>query len=360
MNGVLHHISGATLHKGRQLKRPGVLAVSMESLHFISFHCISFHCIAFHCFRFLSFRFVSFRFVSFRFVSFRLIPLHCIALRLTSHHIISSNIGHVKSHHIISLHIIYHLFPYFHRLAWLELGPKRSFQKLCELLALPEVEGDVGVLVCSRLVRALSLFESRWADYEEAYVKELIHIEAVARQPLERAVEMELALLSLERLAAEPREEPPVPPRRPSQASSQLSLPRHRRAMTSSCELRPVASELPAPRAVQSCELMDLATSATRHTTRRWPCSFEPCGSRWRLLCDLVLRVSELNACANGRGKGRSDMTVEVLETAAKIFLEARSDSPGARAHHALARSVLEGRLAVRDPKPLNGIRLRL
>ena len=38
---------------------------------------------------------------------------------------------------------------------------------------------------------------------------------------------------------------------------------------------------------------------------------------------ELVARVNDLNACANARGKGRSDMTVEVLEAAAKVFLQA-------------------------------------
>lgn len=34
VNGVLHHISGATLHKGRQLKRPGDLWIPRECYHF--------------------------------------------------------------------------------------------------------------------------------------------------------------------------------------------------------------------------------------------------------------------------------------------------------------------------------------
>lgn len=33
-------------------------------------------------------------------------------------------------------------------------------------------------------------------------------------------------------------------------------------------------------------------------------------------------RVCDLNACANASGKGRSDMTVNVLEAAADIFLQ--------------------------------------
>ena len=44
---------------------------------------------------------------------------------------------------------------------------------------------------------------------------------------------------------------------------------------------------------------------------------------RRNLLEELVARVNDLNACANARGKGRSDMTVEVLEAAAKVFLQA-------------------------------------
>lgn len=36
---------------------------------------------------------------------------------------------------------------------------------------------------------------------------------------------------------------------------------------------------------------------------------------------ELVARVNDLNVCANVRGKGRSDMTVKVLEAAANVFL---------------------------------------
>ena len=43
---------------------------------------------------------------------------------------------------------------------------------------------------------------------------------------------------------------------------------------------------------------------------------------RRKLLEDLMSRVCDLNACANASGKGRSDMTVNVLEAAADIFLQ--------------------------------------
>ena len=49
---------------------------------------------------------------------------------------------------------------------------------------------------------------------------------------------------------------------------------------------------------------------------------------RRNLLEELVARVNDLNACANARGKGRSDMTVEVLEAAAKVFLAQAGKPP--------------------------------
>lgn len=58
--------------------------------------------------------------------------------------------------------------------------------------------GEVGVLLCSRLARALSVFESEWVQFEEAYVQDLIRIETLARIPLERAVGSELRLVNLE------------------------------------------------------------------------------------------------------------------------------------------------------------------
>lgn len=56
----------------------------------------------------------------------------------------------------------------------------------------------MGVLLCSRLARALSVFESEWVQFEEAYVQDLIRIETLARIPLERAVGSELRLVNLE------------------------------------------------------------------------------------------------------------------------------------------------------------------
>ena len=134
---------------------------------------------------------------------------------------------------------------------------KRCFLQICDLLNV-ESEDDIGVLVCSRLARALSVFDSQWVQFEDLYVQDLIRIETRARVPLEKAVEMEIVLLNFEH--AKPKEplnslkqpvaEPPVHhlpvPRRRHTASdasgrvaatagtasshgTQLSLPRHSR-----------------------------------------------------------------------------------------------------------------------------------
>lgn len=267
------------------------------------------------------------------------------------------------------------------------------------------------MLLCSRLARALSVFDSQWVQFEDLYIKDLICIETRARVPLEKAVEMEIVLLNFEH--AKPKESLnslkrpvaeqsvhhlPVPRRRhtasdasgrvaaataatagtASSHGTQLSLPRHSRHVPGSSSSPPsnlhsreesivfpemggsecprsrqhtlsgelpsmaMASQtvLPEPQEAtrKICELKHLAQSAVaRGSTRR------------NLLEELVARVNDLNACANARGKGRSDMTVEVLEAAAKVFLAQDSIStPAALAHAALARSVLEGFLQVR------------
>ena len=275
----------------------------------------------------------------------------------------------------------------------------RCFMQLCELLASPE--GEVGVLLCSRLARALSVFESEWVQFEEAYVQDLIRIETLARIPLERAVGSELRLVNLEHakfVAAWASEGPqapvhlPVPLRRRRRLSSsdvgassrgsgsatQLSLPQHHRSPmgspqfgTSEDSFRESASgfgyaECPRSRqqtlsgeasmagaaAAQGAtdghsgrkaelrHLAESACSAARHSHRR------------KLLEDLMSRVCDLNACANASGKGRSDMTVNVLEAAADIFLQKEDDpkasSPEKAVKNMLARSVLEGFLKIR------------
>lgn len=41
------------------------------------------------------------------------------------------------------------------------------------------------------------------------------------------------------------------------------------------------------------------------------------------MLEELLSRVGDLNSVANARGKGRKDMSIDVLEAAAQVFLEA-------------------------------------
>eukprot|EP00438_Fugacium_kawagutii_P022684 Skav224908 [mRNA] locus=scaffold1112:493886:495009:- [translate_table: standard] len=257
---------------------------------------------------------------------------------------------------------------------------KRCFAQICELLSSGAAEGDVGVLVCSRLHRALSIFETAWVEFEDWYIKDLIRIEAFARIPLQRAVEMELVLSHFEhhkqsKESKESKESIPTEhsghlylpvPRRMSDASgtpsshaTQLSLPRHPRTHPAtasqsspsnihSVDSSPAAAsgysehgecprsrqqtlsgEVPsiamASQAMASdraeklirkkCELKHLAESAAaaRGSTRR------------TVLEELLSRVGDLNSVANARGKGRKDMTIDVLEAAAQVFLEAGS-----------------------------------
>ena len=98
---------------------------------------------------------------------------------------------------------LYHIAP-----ATLQKGRmlKRCFLQICDLLNL-ESEDDIGVLLCSRLARALSVFDSQWVQFEELYIKDLIRIETRARVPLEKAVEMEIVLLNFEHAKpAKPKE----------------------------------------------------------------------------------------------------------------------------------------------------------
>lgn len=61
-------------------------------------------------------------------------------------------------------------------------------------------------------------------------------------------------------------------------------------------------------------------------------------GERRRLLEALVRQLAKLNSCANGRSKGRGDLTIDVLDVAAELG-EA----------HVLAGGVLQSFLEVRQ-----------
>ncbi|CAJ1396672.1 unnamed protein product [Effrenium voratum] len=125
---------------------------------------------------------------------------------------------------------------------------------------------------------------------------------------------------------------------------SECECPRSRQQTRSGEAMAPAAaaavSAAQTARAARKCELRHLAFSAAscaRHSPRRL------------LLEELLHRVGELNACANAKGKGRQDMTVSVLEAAADSYLtEDRANDPTSRARKALACAVLEGFLEVR------------
>ncbi|CAK9083742.1 unnamed protein product [Durusdinium trenchii] len=280
----------------------------------------------------------------------------------------------------------------------------RCFLQLCQLLAQaaprgtppPTARAALDLPAAAQVLRAISLFESHWVLYEEAYIKDLIRIETLARRPLERAVALELQLSKLERREnwetqkeTRQRLKAPVvlpldsaslqPPNRRAAVSTesgsvQLSLPQHPRVVRnvssdlsvfdlSECPrsrqqtlsgeaplVMPAAASASAPpvstdsaveasAAPSTVALYDLAVSATsKHGMRR------------AFLHDLLVRVGELNACANARGKGRSDFSMEVLEVAAKLYLsqDGREASSAERVKKALARMVLEGFLALR------------
>eukprot|EP00930_Biecheleria_cincta_P094963 TRINITY_DN8678_c0_g1_i1.p1 TRINITY_DN8678_c0_g1~~TRINITY_DN8678_c0_g1_i1.p1 ORF type:complete len:575 (-),score=98.28 TRINITY_DN8678_c0_g1_i1:24-1703(-) len=249
--------------------------------------------------------------------------------------------------------------------------------------------------------------DSAWADFELYYVLELMAIEAQARQPILTAVSLELELHNLECLedpgtsisdAATILNVLTFDDKNTLDGSGQqvslTSVPKqHQSAVAhSSCSLRhqafetvgslskerqsledgsPSAAQSPFTGQITEVHFPDLRNcplaSMHRRTCARdihWlagsATAFGTSSTRRRALQSLVAQVASLNACANIRGKGRQDLTFEVLEAAADVFLFPETSTgitlkehsfirASSAARHLLAARVLDGFLGLRN-----------
>lgn len=253
---------------------------------------------------------------------------------------------------------------------------------------------------------ALIKLDSAWADFEHYYVLELMSIEALARQPLVTAVSLEHELHSLEcqeDLGASISDAATIlnvltfdrnTLSGSGQQMSLASVPKQHQSTVahSGCSLRhqvletdgsfpkehqSFEDESPSPARSRSTgeitqvHLLNLGNCPVAYMQQRtcardihWLatsatafCTSSKCR---RALQSLVAQVASLNAYANIRGKGRQDLTIEVLEAAADVFLfpetftsislkESSFVRASSAARHLLATRVLEGFLGLRN-----------
>lgn len=210
---------------------------------------------------------------------------------------------------------------------------KNCFEEVCNLLG----SSSPRRFPSNRLRPALVAFESIWVQFEEAYISELIHIEDLSRQPLKEAIALEHQLVELEcaNFVAEEVSTKPV--------DRDLLLCSLSESMDSSTSHSPKSgavteAERGAP-PTSSSDLQQLVVScstASRGTTRR------------QVIEKWVQQINVLNSCANTRGKGRGDMTMEVLEAAADFFVEGAGDHMGSMLRETLVKAVLGAFLDLR------------
>ncbi|CAK9045732.1 unnamed protein product [Durusdinium trenchii] len=249
---------------------------------------------------------------------------------------------------------------HLHQLAEATLGKgrvlKNCFLDICSLLTdCGRVSTVTGRYPLSRLRNSLSAFEAMWVQFEEAYIKELIYIEELSKKPLKEAIFLEFDLLAVEFPASKTQSEPPSAEIANDdshsdnvETASQLSLPKSRRSSSSSEFQRSrhhtLSDELPPTRwralgrKVPLSDLQHLALSA---------CSWSQNTTQRECLERLVRQVAILNSCANMRGKGRGDLSIEVLEVAADVYLS-KETSQSQKVHKTLAEMVLSGFLELR------------
>eukprot|EP00930_Biecheleria_cincta_P076560 TRINITY_DN6376_c0_g3_i1.p1 TRINITY_DN6376_c0_g3~~TRINITY_DN6376_c0_g3_i1.p1 ORF type:complete len:621 (+),score=135.39 TRINITY_DN6376_c0_g3_i1:105-1967(+) len=248
---------------------------------------------------------------------------------------------------------------------------EQCFTELTDML---DNWGSSSMLRCKSQVKpALQLFDAAFAHFERDYIMELIAIEVQARRPVVMASNLAKELEALERHYANCVQRKQAPSdvakvscaraRAPSMAgllqlpeadspcagrlqpSSPCSRLRHFSGAESPCSLRqhhslgegsPCAlrrefsGEVPQstdssqpgaraarPRKPSQNQIHRLAVSASSRSKH---------GNIRVVLKKLLAQVSTLNACINVRGRGREDMTVEVLEAAADAFLTKAKD----------------------------------
>jgi len=204
---------------------------------------------------------------------------------------------------------------------------------------------------------ALQAFDQSWVVYENSYVSELIRIEAHARKPVELAIALEQQLTGFESLARHlrrrhgrshsddevPRETSPAPRKRPSLSSSDSLLSQCSEDADGLSRPRPPTPASPvSARKADKGELQQFAKVA---------CSANSSTESHRTLRQLVEQVAVLNARANTQGKGRGDLTMDVLVAAADLLREGRGrpGSAASAAQHFLAAKVLDSFMNLRS-----------
>lgn len=220
---------------------------------------------------------------------------------------------------------------------------KNCFDEICNLLGASSPRRFPGT---NRVRPALVAFESIWVQFEEAYISELIHIEDLSRQPLKEAIALENQLVELECANHFVAEEAATKPVEALQVDKDLLLRSIGESMNSSMSESPKNRAVTEPEGTRSVEtqktpsdLQQLVVScctASRGTTRR------------QVIQKLVQQINVLNSCANTRGKGRGDMTIEVLEAAADFFVEGAGDHMGSMLRETLVKAVLGAFLDLR------------
>lgn len=239
------------------------------------------------------------------------------------------------------------------------------------------------------LPQLLSDFDTAWANFEQNYIKELEAIEAASRAVLLETAAAEQVLRELESCSSD-ASALRLPQRNlrdaqldqdvfsststswsvpsncigsPTARSTRLVTPasppsaEHRAAcrgepsLGSSCS-RPDCS---GASAYDSASLRQLAISADPRLGR---CSASR--RRYAALQRLTEQIAKLNACANAHGKGRADLGIEVLESAAVALSETagEGEKPVVAARRALATRVLTAFSALRSY--LSGVREKM
>jgi len=165
---------------------------------------------------------------------------------------------------------------------------KRCYNELLETVDAYFLVGAIPDLEKMRTL--LARFDKTWVDFEKLYFEELFKIEAEARAPVVRAMQLEHKLRSLE-----------------ASDTPQLEV------LVSSIRDRP----------------------ATRYN------------ERFEVLKQLVQLSAGLNNCANIAGRGRDDLSVEVLVAAADRWALATSMKPSneLETYHCKVQRVLSSRV---------------
>jgi len=188
-----------------------------------------------------------------------------------------------------------------------------------------------------------------WAEFEKSYIFELIEIENQARKPMVTAVALDRELRAMERMD-KPKDRDGGSSEKPARLCqfSGTESPRQRQlsGADSPCSRqRQLSGEMP-PISAASQSLNSMTSSHKRssdsdlHQLASSAAASLASGRR-KVLENLVAQVASLNSVANVTGRGRKDLTIDVLEAAATTFLSERGSTPASAAARILASRIL-------------------